>query len=87
MTKGLVRYQLSGDLEFDEGNMEKLDSEYPTEGQMKEMWEALEIGDDQEILAVLQKRKLEREKADKTEEVKDRPESDSRNSHQADGTV
>jgi hypothetical protein len=49
--------------------------------------EALEKGDDQEILAVLQKRDLERVKADKVEQVKERLEVASRNSHTADGTV
>lgn len=67
--------------------MEQSRSECPTEAEMKEMWAALETGDDQEILAVLQKRKLEREKADKAEQVKDKQEVDSRNSHPADGTV
>lgn len=31
-------------------------SNYPTDEQMKEMWEALESRDDQKVLAVLQKR-------------------------------
>ena len=53
--------------------MEKLDSEYPTEGQMKEMWEALESGDDDAIVAVLHKRKDE---VRAVHEVKDRPVSD-----------
>ena len=39
--------------------MGKLKSEYPTDGQMKEMWEALESGDDRAILAVLHKRQEE----------------------------
>ncbi len=39
--------------------MEKFDAEYPTEIQVKEMWEALESGDEREILAVLHKRKEE----------------------------
>ncbi len=39
--------------------MKKLDAEYPTETQVKEMWEALEGGDDRAILAVLQKRQEE----------------------------
>ncbi len=67
--------------------MEQSRSEYPTGAEMKEMWAALETGDDQEILAVLQKRKLEREKADMAEQAKDRLEFDSRNSHSAGGTV
>ncbi|MGC1869671.1 MAG: hypothetical protein WA700_01825 [Acidobacteriaceae bacterium] len=44
--------------------MGKLKSEYPTDGQMKEMWEALESGDDRAILAVLHKRQEEMKAAE-----------------------
>ena len=40
------------------------ESEYPTDAQMREMFAALESGDDQAILAVLQKRRKEREEAE-----------------------
>ena len=53
--------------------MEKLDSEYPTEEQMKEMWEALESGDDRTILAVLQKR---HEEVRAAKDSTDKPEGD-----------
>lgn len=38
----------------------KEQSAYPTEEQMKEMWDALESGEDAAVLAVLKKRELER---------------------------
>jgi len=44
--------------------MEKLVSGYPSDGQIKEMWEALESGDDRAVLAVLQKRRAEMETAE-----------------------
>jgi hypothetical protein len=53
--------------------MEKLTSEYPTEAQMKEMWEALEEGNDQAILAVFHKRQEDVRAAKNTT---DNPESD-----------
>lgn len=43
-----------------------LKSEYPTEEQIKEMWAALESGDDQKILEVLHKRERERAEADES---------------------
>ncbi len=52
--------------------MEQARSEYPTDAEIKEMWDALETEDDQEILAVLWRRDQEREEADKAEQVKDR---------------
>ncbi|MHB8304017.1 MAG: hypothetical protein ACYDC6_14490 [Acidobacteriaceae bacterium] len=49
---------------------------------MKEMWEALEKGDDQEILAVLRKRDEEARSAKNTTA---RPDNDEASSHHADG--
>ena len=63
--------------------MEKRESEYPTEEQIKETLEAYRKGGDA-LMELIRKR---REKADMAEEAKDRPEVDSRNSHQSDGTV
>ncbi|HTU49830.1 MAG TPA: hypothetical protein VMF56_04505 [Acidobacteriaceae bacterium] len=60
--------------------MENLDSEYPTDEQMKEMWEALESGDDNAVLAILKKRKAERKAA------QDIPEGNRANSQNAGDT-
>ena len=43
--------------------MDKLDSEYPTEAQMSEMWAAYKTGDKQAMLVVLEKRRRERQEA------------------------
>lgn len=37
-----------------------LDSEYPTDKEIEEIWTALETGDQQEVLNVLRKRREER---------------------------
>jgi len=41
--------------------MEDTTREYPTEPQIEEMFKALKSGNDQEVLKVLRKRKLERQ--------------------------
>ena len=61
--------------------MEKLDPEYPSERQMKEMWEALETGDDRAVLAVLQKRRAEMKTAE------DIPAGDRANPQHAGGSI
>lgn len=54
--------------------MDQLQEEYPTHDQMKEMWDALESGDDQKLLAVLRKRRLEREEQEASSKT---PQTDS----------
>ena len=57
-----------------ERRMEKdLSSEYPTQEQMKEIWDAYKTGKPGAIAEVLRKRQQEREEA-KAENTKDTPE-------------
>lgn len=51
--------------------MENLESEYPTEQQIEEMWTALETGDDHAVLSVLRKRKQERANAESQKKESD----------------
>ena len=62
--------------------MERLGSEYPTDAQMEEIWEALETGDDSAVLEVLHKRQEERRAA---KVATDKAEGDHTGSQNADG--
>ena len=48
--------------------MEKLKSDYPTEEQMKETWDAVESGDHKSLVEILRKRRQEREDAEGAED-------------------